>query len=149
MLLYFNAMYSAVFAVFNLAIFVWKSSIWGPPLIVSLLSPMFFCVWAFIEVIRLALGYYGNLSERVPWLVGFWILTLFPQPIAPLYFVLIQDLAGWFVMPLEVILSLLLALLYLSQLFVAYSANRRLVAKAAADFHLYTVDSAEESVGTL
>ena len=41
-------------------------------------------------MIRLGLGYFGNLAERVPWLLGFWMLSLFPQPLIMLYFIVVQ-----------------------------------------------------------
>lgn len=54
---------------------------------------------ALLKVLRLGLGYFGNLEERVPWLLGFWMLTLFPQPILLLYFLVIQVTIDSFLLP--------------------------------------------------
>lgn len=149
MLLYFNVLYALVFGILYQLLAAWKASVWQPPLVVELVTPMSFWVWAFIEAIRLALGYFGNLAERVPWLMGFWMLTLFPQPIIQSWFMFVQGLADWFVLPIEVALCLGFEVLYAAELVVAYRANKRLVAKAAADFHLQPVEPADEAGGAL
>jgi len=208
MLLYFNLLYAIVFGVLYQLLAAWKSSIWQAPLVVELVTPMSFWVWAFIEMLRLGLGYFGNLAERVPWLMGFWMLTLFPQPVIQMWFMLVQGLAGWFVLPIEVwlsvgmqvapasratlpnprldpiamtplvlqlihlqppnlctlsvrlqvihlqppnlwTLSVRLQVIYLAELVVSYRANKRLVAKAAADFHLQPIDPAYDSADAL
>ena len=79
MTLYFNIPYALVWAAMNQLLFAWKSAVWDLPLVVAVVSPMVFWVWAFVEPIRLLLGYVGNLRERVAWLGGFWVLTIFPQ----------------------------------------------------------------------
>ena len=81
MTLYFNIPYALVWAALNQLLFAWKSAVWDLPLVVAVVSPMVFWVWAFVEPIRLVLGYVGNLRERVAWLGGFWVLTIFPQSI--------------------------------------------------------------------
>ena len=86
MTLYFSVPYAVVFASLNLYLFTWKSSIWEVPLVVAVISPMIFWVWLLLEPIRLLLGYVGNLRERVAWLGGFWILTVFPQLVVHIYF---------------------------------------------------------------
>jgi len=149
MLLYFNLLYAIVFGVLYQLLAAWKSSIWQAPLVVELVTPMSFWVWAFIEMLRLGLGYFGNLAERVPWLMGFWMLTLFPQPVIQMWFMLVQGLAGWFVLPIEVWLSVGMQVIYLAELVVSYRANKRLVAKAAADFHLQPIDPAYDSADAL
>lgn len=149
MLLYFNVLYSLVFGFLFQLLYSWKLRIWDAPLSIELVTPMSFWVWACIEVIRLALGYFGNLAERVPWLMGFLMLTLFPQPVIHFFFLGIQPIAGWFVLPIEIVLSIGMELIYVTQLFVAYRANKRLVAKAAADFHLHPIPTADEPTSKL
>jgi hypothetical protein len=144
MLLYFNCLYALVFGVLHQMIYAWKLSIWAPPLLSELLTPMLFYIWAFVEVLRLALGYFGNLAERVPWLMAFWVLTLFPQPAIQFYFMFVQRIAGWFILPIELTLCIGMQLIYIAQLVVSYSTSKRLVAKAAADFHLQPLDAANE-----
>ena len=50
MLLYFNALYSLVFGILFQFLFDWKLTIWSPPLVIELITPMGFWVWAFVEV---------------------------------------------------------------------------------------------------
>ena len=89
-----------------------------------------------LEPIRLLLGYVGNLSERVAWLMPFWVLTIFPQLLVHIYFVFIQDLIAWVVLPIEQVLSVAFIVLYLFELGVGYGTARRLVSKATADYQL-------------
>merc|ERR1711915_279693 len=42
-------------------------------------------VFSLLEVVRLYLGYLGNLSEKVPELSGFWLLTLIQLPVLCFY----------------------------------------------------------------
>ena len=97
---------------------------------------MFYYVWLILEPIRLALGYVGNLSERVASLAPFWVLTLFPQYFVHIYFAVGQDLVGWTTFEIEQIFSVGFLLLYTVELVVGWSTSKRLVYKAAADFHL-------------
>ena len=130
MMLYFNIPYSVVFACMNQLLFSWKSRVWDLPLVVAVVSPMVFWIWAFVEPVRLLLGYVGNLHERVAWLGGFWVLTIFPQIVMHLYFCLAQPRL-WFNLPLEVALSVVYLLLVFAQLLVSYSTIKRLVAKVS------------------
>ena len=45
----------------------------------------------------------------------------------------------WFTMPIEYALHILLLLLYVAELFEGYGTGKRLVIKAAADYHLQPV----------
>ncbi|KAL1514837.1 hypothetical protein AB1Y20_003922 [Prymnesium parvum] len=145
MWLYFNVWYVVVFILLFQMIAAWKAHIWNASLVIQLLTPMAFWSWAVIEVLRLGLGYFGNLAERVPWLLAFWMLTLFPQPVLQLYFLFIQGFAGWFTTPIETCLCLGILVFYIAELVVSYQANKRLVAKAAADFHLQPVHTGDSS----
>ena len=88
MTLYFSVPYAFVWACSNQLLFYWKSRTFDAPLVVAVISPMIFWVWLLLEPIRLLLGYVGNLRERVAWLGGFWVLTIFPQIIAHVYFLM-------------------------------------------------------------
>ncbi|CAF1132330.1 unnamed protein product [Brachionus calyciflorus] len=76
-ILYFNAYFSIVWAIGTS--FLWPilgfsstedTRVW---IILILFS---FILLVIFEIIRLYIGYVGNLSERVPELTGFWLLTL-------------------------------------------------------------------------
>ena len=62
---------------------------------------MFFYVWLVMEPIRLIVGHVGNLGERVAWLAPFWILTLFPQLLTQVYFLMSTLITGWVTLPIE------------------------------------------------
>jgi len=100
---------------------------------------MIFWVWFLLEPVRLLLGYVGNLRERVAWLGGFWVLTIFPQLVAHFYFAVAQPII-WFNLPVETASSLIHLLLNIYQLVLGYDTVKRLVVKAMADFHLQPVD---------
>lgn len=143
--LYFGVPYSLLFASVNQLLFYWKASVWDLPLVVAVVSPMVFWVWALLEPIRLLLGYVGNLRERGAWLGGFWVLTIFPQTLVHLYFIFGQNFLGWFTMSIEVAMSVLYLFVLFFQLLVGYGAIKRLIVKAMADFHLQPVEIDEAS----
>mmetsp|Transcript_27896 Transcript_27896/g.65099 ORF Transcript_27896/g.65099 Transcript_27896/m.65099 type:complete len:166 (-) Transcript_27896:70-567(-) len=68
MMVYFNAYLSCVWAIGWLLIFSWKLGVFGAPIYVVLITPVLYFGWLVLEPIRLALGYLGNLHERVSWL---------------------------------------------------------------------------------
>ena len=139
MIMTFNVYVSCAYALLHPLIFQWKANTWEPSIIIAVCSPMFFYVWLVMEPIRLMVGYVGNLGERVAWLAPFWILTLFPQIITQFYFLFGQSLIGWVTLPIEYVLHCTLMVLYLTELFMGYSSGKRLVIKAAADYHLQPV----------
>ena len=53
-------------------------------------TPYLFGIWAVVEIIRLYVGYKGNLQERVPNLSAFLGLTFFPQLLLCLYMLIVQ-----------------------------------------------------------
>ena len=136
MMLYFNVLAAVVWAYVHIATWQWKVVVWPPPILPAMTTPLLFYVWLLLEPIRLLLGYVGNLSERVAWLMPFWVLTIFPQLLVHIYFVFIQDLIAWVVLPIEQVMSVAFIVLYLFELGVGYGTARRLVSKATADYQL-------------
>lgn len=145
MTLYFSVPFAIMWAASNQLLFYWKVRNFDVPIEVAVISPMIFWVWFLVEPIRLLLGYVGNLNERVAWLGGFWVLSIFPQLIAHMYFLIGQYLL-WFNMPVEIWSTLVYLGIVLLQLLLGFSTIRRLVDKAMADFHLQPVDSADAAV---
>lgn len=139
MLLYFNLYLAGAYAILHPMIFQWKAVTWPPKIIVAVCNPMFFYVWLVMEPIRLVVGYVGNLGERVAWLAPFWILTLFPQLLTQAYFIVSYYVTGWVTLPIEYVMHVLLLLLYCAELHEGYTTGKRLVVKAAADYHLQPV----------
>ncbi|XDV21407.1 hypothetical protein PO909_026507 [Leuciscus waleckii] len=85
------------------------------------------------EVLRVYLGYIGNLKEKVPELAGFWLISfLFQLPIV-LFFITDQDII---ILPLErAVHSLYLAFL-LGELLASFLALRVMTRKLAQQFHM-------------
>ncbi|XP_039515648.1 transmembrane protein 17A [Pimephales promelas] len=86
-----------------------------------------------LEVLRVYLGYVGNLKEKVPELAGFWLISfLFQLPIL-LFFITDQDII---ILPLErAVHSLYLAFL-LGELLASFLALRVMTRKLAQQFHM-------------
>ncbi|KFW93472.1 Transmembrane protein 17, partial [Phalacrocorax carbo] len=94
-----------------------------------------------IEVIRLYLGYMGNLQEKVPELAGFWLLSLLLQfPI--ILFLLFSE--GLKIQPLERAVHIVFALFLTFQVIAAFVTLKRMVNKLATHFHLNEFDQLEE-----
>mmetsp|Transcript_30806 Transcript_30806/g.95311 ORF Transcript_30806/g.95311 Transcript_30806/m.95311 type:complete len:112 (+) Transcript_30806:104-439(+) len=62
--------------------------------ILSILTMPVFSLWCCTEIARVALGYAGNLAERVPMISAFLLLTIFPQLVAVVFLTFIQDPVG-------------------------------------------------------
>ncbi|XP_068111619.1 transmembrane protein 17A-like isoform X2 [Hyperolius riggenbachi] len=86
-----------------------------------------------IEVIRLFLGYRGNLQEKVPELAGFWLLSILLQ--LPLLLFLIIN-PGVEPLPLEWATHGILVLFLLFQLPLSSFTLRRTTGRLAGRFHL-------------
>ena len=62
--------------------------------ILSILTLPIFLLWSGTEIVRVVLGYVGNVNERVPMISAFLLLTIFPQFVAVLFFTFLQDPVG-------------------------------------------------------
>ncbi|XP_052640201.1 transmembrane protein 17 isoform X1 [Harpia harpyja] len=94
-----------------------------------------------IEVIRLYLGYMGNLQEKVPELAGFWLLSLLLQlPI--ILFLLFNE--GLKIQPLERAVHIVFAFFLTFQVIAAFVTLKRMVNKLAIRFRLNEFDQLEE-----
>jgi len=140
-LLYFNIYFSVIWAGLFFLLFQWKIVAWDVPIHVIIISPIMFCGWLVIEPFRLALGYLGNLDEKVGWLGPFMVVTLVPQFVVHIYFFFGQTLVGWITLEIETALSGTFMGLYLLEIIVAWHTTKRFVKKAAADFPLHAETS--------
>ncbi|XP_027758378.1 transmembrane protein 17 isoform X1 [Empidonax traillii] len=94
-----------------------------------------------IEIIRLYLGYMGNLQEKVPELAGFWLLSLLLQlPI--ILFLLFNE--GLKIQPLERAVHIVFAFFLAFQVITAFVTLKRMVNKLATHFHLREFHRLEE-----
>ncbi|NWU95334.1 TMM17 protein, partial [Upupa epops] len=94
-----------------------------------------------IEVIRLYLGYMGNLQEKVPELAGFWLLSLLLQLPAVLFLLLNDCLKS---QPLERAVHTILALFLTFQVVAAFFTLKRMVNKLETHFSLTKFHHLEE-----
>jgi transmembrane protein 17 len=78
-LLYFNAFYAAAFAVAHIALCIYKLVFIRTSTLTRFALPVIVALWCACELLRLRLGYHGNLREKVPELSAFWLISVFPQ----------------------------------------------------------------------
>jgi len=92
-----------------------------------------YVVYFIIEVVRLYLGYLGNLMERVPELAGSWLLTLLLS--LPLIILLNVNESSK-LQPLERALHLIMAIFVLLEVIIGYLAIRAMVNYQVTKYHL-------------
>ncbi|CAD5124930.1 DgyrCDS13175 [Dimorphilus gyrociliatus] len=86
-----------------------------------------------LEITRLYLGFSGNLSERVPELAGFWLITLVLT--IPLFlFLLFND--AIIIVPMERAMNAIYVAFVLFEVISGFIAIRMLVKYQATKFHL-------------
>ncbi|XP_024137156.1 transmembrane protein 17B [Oryzias melastigma] len=90
-----------------------------------------------IEVIRLYLGYAGNLQEKVPELAGFWLLSILLQFPLVLFQLFNEALL---IQPLERAVHLVLCCFVLTQALTGFVALRDMVRHTGSQFHLRQFD---------
>ncbi|XP_038607570.1 transmembrane protein 17 [Tachyglossus aculeatus] len=95
-----------------------------------------------IEVIRLYLGYMGNLQEKVPELAGFWLLSLLLQ-LPLILFQLFNE--GLKILPLERAVHIIFTVFLAFQVIVAFLALKKMVNQLATRFHLQDFDRLDQS----
>nr|XP_056712786.1 transmembrane protein 17 [Euleptes europaea] len=93
-----------------------------------------------IEIIRLYLGYMGNLQEKVPELAGFWLLSLFLQ-LPLILFLLFNE--GLKIQPLERAVHIVFLVFLLFQVAAAFLTLKKMVNQLATRFHLREFDRLE------
>ncbi|XP_062895793.1 transmembrane protein 17-like [Mobula hypostoma] len=129
--LYFNCVYFPFWWVCHLVMFQVKYEHLSAYYRITLIALIL--VMTLVEVVRLYLGYVGNLQEKVPQLAGSWLLTLLLQLPMLLFQLLTPHL--W-VLPAEWASSLFYLALLLSQALLALLALRRLASQLEARFRL-------------
>ena len=87
-----------------------------------------------IEIIRLYLGYLGNLTEKVPELAGFWLLTVLLQFPMQGFLLFNEDLV---ILPMERATNVIMVAILVVELTVGFIALRRITKHQAKKFHLH------------
>ena len=124
-LIYFNVLFSFVYIIIQLFVSIHKVITFKrykeEP--AEGLDLAFFCLWVFVEPIRLYNGYKGNLHEKVSMLATFLLLTFLPQSGVMLYLIT-SEMA----MPFTIISNaILLAFGVLQSAFGYFTLNRLFV----------------------
>ncbi|CAG0890000.1 unnamed protein product [Cyprideis torosa] len=131
MCLYFNAFFFPCWLAASLMTlfvkFPYLSEIFQP------LAVAMACSVSALEVIRIYLGYSGNLSEKIPELVGFWLLTLLIE-LPLISFALFSS--GLKTIVFERTLNAFLAVLVLLELVFGYMAIQCIAQEQMKRFHL-------------
>merc|ERR1712154_341981 len=86
-----------------------------------------------IEIVRLYLGYLGNLTEKVPELAGFWLLTILLQPPLQGFLLLNRDLI---LVPLEQAAGVVMMTMIIAELVTGFMALREITRHQASKFLL-------------
>ncbi|KAK6192148.1 hypothetical protein SNE40_003676 [Patella caerulea] len=139
MALYFNVFFSPIW--FITSIVVLQSKFESLDILYKIILVATYAVYTIIEIIRLYLGYVGNLMERVPELAGFWLLTLLLQ--FPLIFFLMLN-EDSIILPLERAVHIIKALFIVFEVICGYFAIRIMVNYQVTKFHLQQFTELEE-----
>ncbi|CAJ0573034.1 unnamed protein product, partial [Mesorhabditis spiculigera] len=84
---HFNVYFAPILLIYSVSCLLLKYSLLSVTYQVLLVSVLI--VYCTVECVRLLLGYYGNLGEKIPALSGFWISSLLVQ--LPLILFLLLD----------------------------------------------------------
>eukprot|EP00057_Strongylocentrotus_purpuratus_P034256 XP_794509.4 PREDICTED: transmembrane protein 17 [Strongylocentrotus purpuratus] len=136
--LYFNAFFFPIWVVTCVVMLQLKFAHLNQ--IYQFISITMYVVLTGVEVIRLYLGYLGNLQERVPELAGFWLLTLILQFPLILY-LLIDSRAMPF--PIERAVHIIFLSFLAFDVVGGYFALKRMTHHQVMKFHLQQFDDIE------
>ena len=92
-----------------------------------------YVVMVSIEVVRLFLGYAGNLQEKVPELAGFWLVTLVLQ-LPLICFLLFNE--AMLILPMERAANIVMLIFVAFEIIQGYRAVKRMTDSQVQKFHL-------------
>ncbi|XP_025092218.1 transmembrane protein 17B-like [Pomacea canaliculata] len=139
MLIYFNAFFSPLWLITCIVMLEAKFNFLSDLYRIVLISV--YIAYSLVEIIRLYLGYVGNLMERVPELAGFWLLTVLLQ--LPLILLLLFNTDA-LLLPLERAIHIVKALFVVSEVIVGYFAIRIMVNYQVTKYHLQQFTALDE-----
>ncbi|XP_074641914.1 transmembrane protein 17B-like [Tubulanus polymorphus] len=144
MALYFNGFYFPFWFICVIMSFVMKynylSMLYRIILIAIILT------LTIVEIVRLYIGFMGNLTEKVPELAGCWLLTIIIQ--FPLTLFILLNEATW-ILPLERAANIVLLAFLVVQMISGYFAIRSMVHLQVTKFHLKQFHDLEDLDGGL
>lgn len=126
---YYNFYFSVIYFALNVFILRWKALNYIGWRIEGVTTVMF-VMWCLAEPARLYAGYVGNLQERVPSLVAFVFLSVFPQGLCCIYLLVIQKP----MMPMDKILNILMLIFLLVEVVLGYQATNHVIDNKTARF---------------
>mmetsp|Transcript_17737 Transcript_17737/g.29163 ORF Transcript_17737/g.29163 Transcript_17737/m.29163 type:complete len:204 (-) Transcript_17737:651-1262(-) len=133
--LYFNAYYSWMWLFLYIMLTIWRIAIVYTDLTWKVVTPILLFFWAISEAGRMSLGYKGNLQEKVPQLLGFFLITIIPQIPIAVFFMLFQNS----VLPIDYGLNVVMLMFLAFEIVLSWRAIRRLIRAQAARFYLSTL----------
>lgn len=134
-LLFYNMLYSIVWSVMFFVIWLWKqkyaqkADLW--------VGWMFGCT-VLIEIIRLAMGYEGNLHEQVADVSGFWLLSF-----VKIGFTLFFLTGQYLTLPIDFAVNFFMLLFDLASLIFGYTATRHMIKSESTRFYMNQLWSEE------
>lgn len=123
--LHFNVLFSLLYTILVGACSMSKVLYYNKKVSISSIS-----VWVVFESVRLYYGISGNMTENVPELSAYLLITVFPQIPFTLYFAYIQPV----LFPADPALGTLMLLLLLFQIYWGFITTRRLIRNQTAQF---------------
>ncbi|XP_071179889.1 transmembrane protein 17-like [Mytilus galloprovincialis] len=131
MALFFNIFYAPFWLTATLVTFEVKFSYLSTLYLILLIA--IYVVFTIMEVVRLYVGFVGNLAERVPELAGSWLLTVLIQ--LPLILLLLFNTQP-LLLPFERAVHIVEALFIVFEAICGYFAIRTMVNYQVTKFHL-------------
>ncbi|XP_071093451.1 transmembrane protein 17-like [Haliotis cracherodii] len=139
MALFFNACYSPLWMITSAVVIEAKFAYLN--MLYQIIVTAVFIAYSIIEIVRLYLGYVGNLMERVPELAGFWLLTVLLQLPLILLMTFNEDAK---IVPLERAMNIVKALFIVFEVICGYFAIRIMVNYQVTKFHLQQFTDLEQ-----
>ncbi|XP_013785547.1 transmembrane protein 17-like [Limulus polyphemus] len=130
MALYFNVYFSPVWFLTHICTLNVKYAVLSQLYKIVLVTVM--VVVVIVEIPRLYLGYIGNLTEKVPELAGFWLLTLLLQ--FPLHALLLFN-ENTIILPLERAVDILMMTFIVFEIIAGYFAIKVIAHQQMTRFH--------------
>ncbi|CAM9738578.1 unnamed protein product, partial [Heterosigma akashiwo] len=127
----FNVLLSLVFFSFELLIVINKLYHYEfrSPLHELLVIPIFLILLG-SDTSRLYFAYQGNLRERIPSLIAFLMITVFPEVPVLVYLALVQEL----IFPFDQIMALIIIIICCMEFILGYRCVRSLIQHQTARF---------------
>ena len=130
-LMYYQGFYSLVYFAVSGGAMMNKVYNYGfSNAVLELLTVPIFFLWSATELARVPLGYIGNVSEKVPMMSAFLLLTMFPQLVAVAFFTFMQDP----IFPFDVAAGALMLLFLILELIVGKRSVDVLIQRQTAQF---------------